>query len=175
MTNPDQSTTKKQTTLSLPPDLVDEIDEFAEESHLNSRSKTVEILAREALEHKHADGAGQADNSADSGGGGRHDGVTQKILMLGAVSLISLIGVVLSICGALLLGAAAFLSLGGSAIVDIAILLRQSAVIFIVVSICSFLGQVILRWRDEGRNPVDQARGLLGGATQDESESEVGA
>lgn len=55
MSDRGDGTTKKQTTLSLPPDLVDEIDEFADESHLSSRSKTVELLARDGLEQQHSD------------------------------------------------------------------------------------------------------------------------
>jgi hypothetical protein len=41
---------RQRTTLTLPPSLVDSLDEYAEETHIDSRSKTVELLTRDALE-----------------------------------------------------------------------------------------------------------------------------
>lgn len=65
-----QNTKKKRTTLSLPHDLLDELDEYADESHIDSRSKTVEILTRDALEDAKASGDGRATSAAGAGGGG---------------------------------------------------------------------------------------------------------
>lgn len=62
MSDRGQTTDKKRTTLSLPHDLVDELDEYDEENHLDSRSKAVEVLARDALE-------GNDDDDEGEGGG----------------------------------------------------------------------------------------------------------
>jgi hypothetical protein len=45
-----QDRNRQRTTLTLAPGLVDDIDEYAEESHIGSRSRAVELLTRDALE-----------------------------------------------------------------------------------------------------------------------------
>lgn len=60
-----EQTEKKRTTLSLPHEVVDEIDEYAEETHVNTRSKAVELIARAQLEEDEEDGGGDEDDATE--------------------------------------------------------------------------------------------------------------
>jgi len=77
-------TTKRQTTLSLPPELVDDIDEFADESHLSSRSQTVELLTRDGLEAQE-----EAVKAGTEQGGEARMLATQLMLFMTGASLLA--------------------------------------------------------------------------------------
>jgi hypothetical protein len=129
---------RKRATLTLPPELINEIDEYSEEQHIDSRSKTVELLARDALERRRE---GEAED--DEGGGGG----------LGISDIFGLTAWFGSAFGPALVGLALLLVLtvgqGRGVVSTVALALSEGLILSGVLLFVAALVALFVGWRDD--------------------------